>query len=527
MHRITLAAFAAGLLMSAGYSANAQPAPGAIAKASIPAKIAATDLKADLALLWRVCGELHPGLFRYNTREQIEANFASLDGAFDRELTVPEAFLALSRFTAAIQCGHTFPNPYNQSTAVETEVLMRPDRVPFYFRWLDGRMIITRDFSGNAAMKPGTEVLSINGTPAGVILSTLLAIARADGSNDAKRISLLAVTGSERYETFDIYFPLLFPQRGSAYELKVRSPRAADEATITVAPLTFEARLAAHKAMKAAPEDADAALWKLSYLEDGTAYLPMASWVAYKTKWDWRRFINETFDELIAKHTANLVIDLRGNEGGSGVGEVILARLIESPQPLSPNQRFVRYVKTPPDLSAALDTWDDSFRDWGTDAVGPVDLADRDTGLPARTTARFYRLRDGDANEGPEKEKMIVPTGKRYAGRIMVIVDATNSSATFEFALMMKQLKLGTLIGQPTGGNQRGINGGAFFFVRLPKSGIEVDLPVIGYFPKPGSGLRDDAGVVPDVLVAVTIDNIAGQVDGELEAVKRILQNTK
>ncbi len=226
MHRITWAAFAAGLFFGEGYSTNAQPAPVAAAKASGPAKIAAADLQADAALLRRVYGELHPGLFRYNTREQMEANFASLDESFRHDLTVREAFLEISRFTAKIKCGHTQPNPYNQSKAVEDAVFKRPDKLPLYFNWIDRRMIVTRDFSGNAAMKPGTEVLSINGTSARTILDTLMTIARADGSNDAKRVSLLSVTGSERYETFDIYFPLLFPPRVPAFELKIRSSDA-------------------------------------------------------------------------------------------------------------------------------------------------------------------------------------------------------------------------------------------------------------------------------------------------------------
>ena len=38
------------------------------------------------------------------------------------------------------------------------------------------------------------------------------------------------------------------------------------------------------------------------------------------------------------------------------------------------------------------------------------------------------------------------------------------------------------LVGQMTGGNQRGINGGAFFFVTLSNSQLEVDLPLVGNF---------------------------------------------
>jgi hypothetical protein len=70
------------------------------------------------------------------------------------------------------------------------------------------------------------------------------------------------------------------------------------------------------------------------------------------------------------------------------------------------------------------------------------------------------------------------------------------------------------LFGAPTGGNRRGINGGSFYFLRLPNSGLEVDLPLTGFFrttPQP------DAGLVPDINIALTADDIAVGRDPVLE----------
>ena len=78
----------------------------------------------------------------------------------------------------------------------------------------------------------------------------------------------------------------------------------------------------------------------------------------------------------------------------------------------------------------------------------------------------------------------------------------------------MKRHRLGILVGEATGGNQRGINGGAFFFVRLPQSGIEFDVPLIGYFP---DGSMPDAGVTPDIMAIPTPDDIAAGRDVALE----------
>lgn len=105
-----------------------------------------------------------------------------------------------------------------------------------------------------------------------------------------------------------------------------------------------------------------------------------------------------------------------------------------------------------------------------------------------------------------------------------MLVGADNASATFELALAIRERKLGTLVGQATGGNQRGINGGAFYFLRLPNSRIEVDLPLIGYF---APSTRPSAGVVPDVAVRVTAADLASGRDPEMDAGRRLIRNAK
>ncbi|KAK0357072.1 hypothetical protein LTR94_002293 [Friedmanniomyces endolithicus] len=126
-------------------------------------------------------------------------------------------------------------------------------------------------------------------------------------------------------------------------------------------------------------------------------------------------------------------------------------------------ERRVRFRRTPASLNPYLDTWDDSFRTLGADA------------RPAENG--FYVL------QGARRDASIHPFAEnaQQSGRVR-------------------------LFGSPTGGNLRGINGGCFFFVRLPASGIEFDLQLMGYFrlrPEP------DSGIAPDVLISASIADVA------------------
>jgi C-terminal processing protease CtpA/Prc len=187
----------------------------------------------------------------------------------------------------------------------------------------------------------------------------------------------------------------------------------------------------------------------------------------------------------------------------------LLAHFIDQPLPAEPIVRKTRYRVVPADLRPYLETWDRSFFDWGDKAV---DLGDG-----------FFRLTTADDDTGGG---VVRPVAPRYAGRVWVLVGAVNSSATFEFAGALQRNRLGTLIGQPTGGNQRGITGGAFFFMRLPHSGIEADVPLVGYLPVTRVPVPD-AGITPDILVSVSASDIAAGRDPELAEVLRRIAAAK
>ena len=62
-----------------------------------------------------------------------------------------------------------------------------------------------------------------------------------------------------------------------------------------------------------------------------------------------------------------------------------------------------------------------------------------------------------------------------------------------------------------------------FFFTKLPGSGIEFDLPILGYFPLTP---EPDSGLNPDVKVSRTAEDVARGLDPAMSgAIKWITRN--
>lgn len=96
-----------------------------------------------------------------------------------------------------------------------------------------------------------------------------------------------------------------------------------------------------------------------------------------------------------------------------------------------------------------------------------------------------------------------------------MLIDAANSSATFFLTAGLKQNKIATVVGSETGGNLKGTNGGQLFFLRLPNSKIEIDVPLIGYYPLQE---QPDKGINPDIEVPLSISEMLSGKDKVLES---------
>lgn len=474
-------------------------------------RIPAADLQKDLAVLRSAYEQMHPGLYRYNTKQQMDARFTATNTFFQRDRTLREAYLAFTELTAAVRCGHAYPNFFNQTRAIQEELFRKPLAIPAEFRWIKEEMVVTRDVSVEKALPRGTRILSVNGKGSRELYRQLMPLARADGGNDFKRSSYLGVTGDTEFEPFDILYSLLYPTPAE-WTLGIVDP-AGKRRTVKLKALKYAERIVAATKDGKNKEGEDAATFTWQWQKGNVGLMRMPGWALYNSKWDWRAWINARMDEAIERKAPAIIVDLRGNEGGEDIGDLLVERMLSGPLQTSQSRRFVRYRSAPADLIPYLNTWDPSFRNWGIQA--------RDTDLrpPDMPAVPYFLL----VREGEEQGfSTLRPQGQRYTGKLIVLVDSSNSSATFAFAQLVQSNKLGTLVGEPTGGNRRGINGGAFFFVRLPKSGIEVDLPLIASFSE---SAQPDAGLLPDVAVPVTAADLAKNRDRALEtALKLALQ---
>ncbi len=452
----------------------------------------------DARLLQRALKELHPALTKYLTQAEMDASFLRFEQRARTARTASQMYLAATELAASIRCGHTWTNVLNQQGAIKTALLDSADKLPLRMTLVGGRWLVLS--SADPAIAVGDEIIAIDGVAGKDIVARMLPYLRADGSSDGKRLRQL---GHDRgdYSQMDIVWPLLSPPVDGHYALQLRGPRGPAR-SVRVKSLTLAQREAILEAQgfKASNED-----WSFR-IEGKVGYLTMPTFSFYRSSFDWSAFLTDSFARLAEARVPNLVIDVRANEGGDGaIGGEVLSHLLRNPFEFASTQSTSAYERVPYDLARYLDTWDYSF----FDRTGQVEKITEGT---AAGKYRYTARGDG--------KQTIVPVPSPYAGRTFILVGPENSSASFQFAKLAQDSGAATLVGQRTGGNQRGLNGGHLAWVNLANSGVAVDIPLLaGTYTE----ATPDASVTPDIVVSPTLEALRAGRDIEMEAVHRLI----
>lgn len=468
-------------------------------------KLPVKDLMEDFEVIRNTILKVHPGLYRYNDTVTVNKNLAVLKNSFQKPLTYAETFLAMSKFISTIQCDHTLVSAYNQEGIITSLIHRQKDKVPFAFKWIDNRMIITHNASDSDKIRKGSEILSVNGIPSSDILETLLPYITADGATVQNKITKAQVDGYLfRYNAFDVLYPLLFPIQNNEIKLVIKNPDQQNTFEVSLKSVTRKERnerlVKRYLDFPSTPED----LWKFEILENNIGYLKIGSFATDDFKTDWKLMLKDGFKEMKKKKVENLVLDIRENQGGLDDASYELEKYIYQKNVVTDGlESRSRFLEFPEEVKPHIQTWDYWFYN-----------LKEDENYKKGMYYVFPRNRT---------KKSIKPSNTTFKGNIYMLTSANNVSGAFYLARLFKKSKGGILIGQETGGNQNGINGGAILFFKPPNSRININLPVMGSF---STELLSNNGIIPDVIVDRTVEDLTNNIDLELEkAIELINKN--
>lgn len=401
--------------------------------------------KQDARILKTALTELHPALTKYLTQAQLDTAFSKFETRAQAARNSADMYLAATEMAAAIRCGHTWTNVLNQEGESKKTLLETNDKLPFMMMLIANRWLVLA--SADPLVSAGDEIISINGMSASNIVNTMMPYLRADGSSDGKRLQQLNHNRGD-YSQMDIVWPLLSPPINGYFDLDIRK-LSGKQSTVKVESTTLVKRQQRldQEGIKPMSEQ-----WTFR-IDGNTAVMTLPTFSFWNSDFDWSGFIDHAFAELNTKNIPNLIIDIRLNEGGDGaIGGKILTHLVKKPFEFTSDQSTTAYERAPYKLAKYLDTWDFSF----FDRTGQVEK------ITSGTASGMYRFLPNY-----KKQQMIEPVTTPYAGKTYLLISAENSSATFQFAFLSKQSAAATLVGQSTGGNQRGLNGGQLAWVVL------------------------------------------------------------
>jgi Peptidase family S41 len=460
----------------------------------------AEDLQKDFAIARKSYEQMHPGLYKYQTKEAIDRAFEECKTALNHDQPLAEAYLNFHKLTSKFKCGHTYPNFYNQEEFLKKELFEQKVCLPFQFQLIEDRMLITH--SADSTLSDKIEVKTINGFAVSNVIKTLLPIVRADGSNDAKRRKLLEI-GGQTFEYFDIFFPMYFPLKTDSFELEIYDFNSKKTSKISVKALD---RVKRNEILKAKYPESQLVNAKFNWFDNKTAIMQINNLAVYNKAFDFDKFYLNSVNEYNQKQGKNLIIDIRKCEGGNTSEMIKLVRyLTKNNIEIKNEQDCWAYVKIDSTLKQYVDN-----KSW---AFGWFNMNEK---YFTKLENGQYRSKDGD------KSEVIIPEKINLEGTIYLLTSATNSSAGYIMADIFKKYHLATLVGQTTGGNQRGITAGAMFFMSLPNTKIEVDVPLIG-MNYDLAKTRPDAGLSPDVYVKPNILDAVRGIDTEMEMVKKLI----
>lgn len=469
-------------------------------------KYSPEQLQKDYAIFRGTLEESHPGIYWYTPKEKMDEYFAWGEAKLKDSMNEEEFKKTLNYVIAKINCGHTVVRSSRNFSRFQdtTRLKIFPlsmklwyDKTPLE----DDTIAIAANLNRrDSILKRGVVVKEINQQPVSTLIDTLFKYISSDGYNFTHKYQSLSNRGSfgqahaALFGLKENYYIDYIDSTGEKKSVRIR-PYDPRMDTANRAAITRFSRLPKEERKKQLIQSTrnlrlDSA--------NRVAFLDISSFArGLKLK----RFFRQSFKKIHRARAENLVVDVRGNGGGSVTNSTILSKFIavkkfklaDSLYTYTRNSRYKRYI-------------DNYF----FNRLFMLVMTKKKT--------------DGKFHFGYFERHYFRPRKKNhFNGRVYILTGGNSFSATTLFMQAVKDQQNVFVVGEETGGGAYGNSAWLIPDATLPVTGIRFRLPLFRLVINKNIP-KDGRGVIPEIEVKPTVDAIRLGNDYKMDKVMELIK---
>jgi hypothetical protein len=464
------------------------------------------QVEKDYAVYRHVLEEHHPGLYWYTPKDSMEYFFEYGRKQLKDSMTETEFRKVLAYVTAKINCGHTSVRP-SKTYSRYSDTVRLSKMFPLSMKVWDEAMVVNANLNRrDSLLKRGTVITKINNKTARAIVDTLFDYVSTDGYNRTHKYQSLSNRGN-----FGSLYTLLFGL-SDKYDIEYKDSTgavnttsvpvynpAADTAGRT-GTRTFRPSQKLTKKQQRELRLNAARLLRIDTV-NRTAMMDLAT---FGKGVDLKKFFLNSFEALEKNKIGHLIIDVRGNGGGSVTNSTLITRYLAAQKfkisdslfAIRRGSKYEKYIEN--------HFWNKLFMLFFT-----------------------RKKSDGYYHFGYFERHYFKPKKRHhYDGKVYIVTGGNSFSATTLFASALVKQENVTVVGEETGGGAYGNSAWLIPDVTLPVTGIRFRLPLFRLvidktIPKNGRGVQ------PEVEAFPTVEDVRRNVDFKVIKAMELIKKDK
>jgi hypothetical protein len=470
-------------------------------------KYSIEQLQKDYSVYQSILEEHHPGLYWYTGKDSMHYYFKLGKEQLRDSMTEPAFRKVLNYVTAKINCGHTTVRS-SKAWNKYADTARLGKMFPLSMKVWEDAMVVTANLNRrDSILKRGTLITKINGQSKESLADTLFDYISTDGYNRTHKFQTLSnrgFFGSLYTSLFGLSEKYTIEYKDSIGQLKTITIPAYNPAADTAGRTgTRTFRTTAPQPSKRERKRQLINTIRLLKIDSAT-HTAMMDLSSFGKNYGLKKFFRNSFRALQQNNIDHLIIDVRGNGGGSVTNSTLLSRYIVS-QKFKVSDSLYAVKKGGPYAHYIKDHfWNNLFISLFTKKKG-----------------------DGNYHFGYFERHYFRPKKENhYNGKVYILTGGNSFSATTLFVgTVIKQDNV-IVVGEETGGGAYGNSAWLIPDVTLPETGVRIRLPLFRLvidktIPKIGRGVQ------PEIESFPTVNDVKRGADYKLDKAMELIKKDK